>query len=295
MAPAAHTTETPTDGNVDNGAAITVGVRFTVDDDEPITHIAFWVPTTNTGTYTVGLYETTSDDDPGGSGTGDELASASVAAGSVTSDAWAEVPLDTPYVPSPGVVYTAARHASSGRYVSTSGVFTGADISGGGVTLIESGADPTPPGLGVMRNGVFEEGAALAYPRSSFGNADYFVDVVRGGGQVLAIATASETDTAVAVGRAKARVVATVTATEVALSIGRAKSRALGTAAETDAAAAVGKVKRRGVGAAGETDFALPVGGGAPAAPAVFRVGPPELAWAAGPPGLAWTVGAVEV
>lgn len=178
MAPAAHTSEPPANGNVDNGAAITTGVKVTVDAEKQVAGIAFWVPTTNTGTYTVGLYETTSDDDPDGSGTGTELATASVGSGSVTADGWAEVLFASPVTLSTGTIYTAARHASSGRYVSTSGTFSAAGITGNGVTLIQSGTDPTPPGLGTMRNGTFVEGAALAYPNSSFGAADYFVDVV---------------------------------------------------------------------------------------------------------------------
>src|SRR5688572_18378161 len=144
MAPAAHTSQTPSSGNVDNGGAITTGVRFTVDEALTVAKIAFWVPTTNSGTYTVGLYVTDTDDDPAGSGTGTLLASASVASGGVTPDGWAEVAI-TPQALSAGVVYTAARHASSGRYVATAGAFTSAAISGNGVTLLQDGSDPNPP------------------------------------------------------------------------------------------------------------------------------------------------------
>ena len=318
MAPAAHTTETPSEANLDNGAGITLGVRFTVDEELEIAAVAFYAPTTNSGTYTAGVWETTTDDDPNGSGTGTLIESGSVGSGSVTPGAWNDVPLDAPVTCSPGAVYTAGVHTSSGRFVRTQSFYSSASLTGGGVTLLQAGTDPNPPGLGSMVNGVFTEGAALAYPASQFTFADYFIDVaVDEGGQVLAISTAAETDAAVAVGRAKARTVGTATetdaaqpvgraktravataaATEQALPIGRVKSRAIGTTTETSTAVAVGRTKRRTVGTAAETDTALPVGsdGGAPAVPAVFRAGAPELGWAVGPPALTWTVGAVEV
>lgn len=290
MAPAAHTTETPDNGNIDNGGGITTGVRFTVDEEVTVSAIAFWVPTTNTGTYTVALYETTSDDDPNGSGLGDLLDDGSVASGSVTPDGWAEVPLGAPVVCSPGTVYTAARH-SAGRYVASPNEFTSAGISGNGVNLLQDGTDPNPPGLGSMRNGVFTEGAALAYPNSTFNAADYFVDIVLDeGGVVVAVSTATETDTAIAFGRqktravglasetdaaqvlarSKARTVGLATTTEVALPIVAVKSLALGPAAETDAASAIVPSKSRVLGTATEADTAFSItaaGGAAPVEP----------------------------
>lgn len=291
MAPAAHTSQTPASGDVNNGAAITTGVRFTVDAEVDCAGIAFYVPATNSGTYTVGLYETDTDDDPGGSGTGTQLATDSVASGSVTGGTWAEVTFDTPVTLATGTVYTAARHASSGRYVSSSGAFTSAGISGNDVNLLQDGTDPNPPGLGSMRNGVFHEGASLAYPNSTFGAADYFVDIVLDeGGQVVAVNTATETDTAIAVGRAKTRAtgtaaetdaaqpvgrakrlsVATAAATEAALPIVAVKTRAVGLASETDTVSAIVPSKSRAIGVATETDLAIAItasGGSAPAEP----------------------------
>jgi hypothetical protein len=291
VAPAAHTSQTPSSADVNNGAAITTGVRFTVDVELDCAGIAFYVPGTNSGTYTVGLYQTTSDDDPNGSGTGTELATDSVGSGSVTGGTWAEVLFDTPVTLSTGVVYTAARHASSGRYVSSSGAFTSATISGNGVTLLQDGTDPNPPGLGSMRNGVFHEGASLAYPNSTFGAADYFVDIVLAdGAQVVAVNTATETDAAIAVSRLKARTVGTPSETDAAQALGRAKrrgvgtatsaevalpivasrSRAIGTATETDTASAIAASKSRALGIATETDTAFTItatGGSAPAEP----------------------------
>lgn len=179
MTQAAHTNQTPTLGDVANGAAITTGVRFTVATALIVAKIAFWVPVTNTGTYTVALYRTDTDDDPNGTGTGTLLSSVSVDSSAVTAGGWAEISITAQNLTT-GVIYTAARHATSGRYVATAGAFTGTAIAGNGITLLASGSDPNPPGLGSLLNGVFHEGAALAYPNSSFGQADYFVDVVIG-------------------------------------------------------------------------------------------------------------------
>ncbi len=281
MAPAAHTSETPSEGNLDNGTGITLGVRFTVDSELDISAVAFYAPTTNTGAYTAGLWETTADDDPVTSGTGDLLDTGSLASGSVTPGAWNEIPLDAPVTCSPGTVYTAGVHTSSGRFVRTQLAFSGASITGNGVTLLQAGTDPNPPGLGSMVNGMFAEGASIAYPNSAFGLADYFVDVVidDGGPVEIAVGTATETDTAIAIGRrkvrtvgvagetdtavalarAKRRDVGTATSTEVALPIGRQKVRLLGVATETSTAFALARTKRRTLGLATETDLALPI------------------------------------
>lgn len=171
----AHVAETPVNLNVDNGAAITTAVSFTVASNRTVYAVQFWGPTTNSGTYTVELWEITGDDDPGPAG-GTLLQSASIASADVTPGAWNRVAI-TPQAVVTTKVYRAARHASSGRYVSTSGAFTGASISNAGITLVESGSNPGGLFGGVLRNGTFREGAAGNYPASSFGAADYFVDV----------------------------------------------------------------------------------------------------------------------
>ncbi len=274
MAPAAHTSQTPVNGNADNGAAITLGVRLYAPDGATVAGVAFYAPTTNTGTYTAGLWLVTAPDD---SATGTLLESGSLGSGSVTPGAWNTIPLDAPVELTADTVYTAGVHTSSGRFVLTSGAFSAA-ISGNGIVLIQSGDDPV--GAGVSRNGVFTEGGALTFPTSTFGSSDYFIDVeLDDGGQSAAVGTATETDTALALGRAKARAVGAATetdaaqplgrakalavgvatSTETAMPIGRAKSRALGVATETSSAFTIGRAKQRALGLASETDVALPI------------------------------------
>lgn len=173
----AHTNQVPGLPDINNGNAITTGSKIRFDSNGFVLAIRFWVPATNTGTYTVGLYEVLTDDDPNGSGTGTLLGSASVSSALVVAGDWAEVPLN-PVIPvSSALVYCCARHSSSGRYVATVGAFNGTDITNGGVTELATGSDPNPPGLGSLLNGVFNEGVALAYPANNANQPDYFVDV----------------------------------------------------------------------------------------------------------------------
>lgn len=274
MAPAAHTTETPANGNADNGAAITLGVRLYATGVVTVTGIAFYAPTTNTGTYTAGLWLSTAPDD---SATGTLLESGSLSSASVTAGDWNTIPLDNPVELAADTVYTAGVHTSSGRFVLTSGAFASA-ISGNGIVLIQSGDDPV--GFGTCRNGVFTENSSLTFPTSTFGQSDYFIDVeLDAGGQTVAVATATETDSAVAVGRQKTRTagitaetdaalavartkqraVGPATSTETALPVGRQKTRTIGTVTETDSPVSFGRAKRRTLGLAGETDTALAV------------------------------------
>lgn len=174
--PAAHNagTYTPTNPNIDNSGQISLGVRFVVTEELSLGGPTFYAPTTNTGTYSYAFYETTSDDDPNGSGTGTLIDSGSIAAASITPGAWNDLPLPLDAVP--GVVYTARVHTSSGRFVNTPNAFASAGLSGNGVTLLQTGASPSPPTLGSMLNGVFLDGAN-GYPNTRFDDADYGIDV----------------------------------------------------------------------------------------------------------------------
>lgn len=173
----AHIDDTPPDDlNLDNGGtAIATANAFIVATDRTIYAAWFWPPTTNTGTYTLELYEVDAADDPGPAA-GTLLASKAVAAANVTPGQWNRVEFDTPIPVLAASAYRISRHASSGRFVRTAGAFNGASISNGGITLLESGTDVGGRFVGVLRNGVFREGAT-GYPSSVFGQPDYYVDV----------------------------------------------------------------------------------------------------------------------
>lgn len=165
---------TPGEGDLNNGNGISLGVRFIVTEALSLGGISWFAPATNSGTYSYALYTTTSDDDPNGSGTGTLIDDGTIDAASVTPSAWNDLPL--PFEAETGVVYTARVHTSSGRFVRTTGAFTSAAISDNGVTLLQVGTDPNPPGLGSMINGVFLDNA-VGYPNTRFNDADYGIDV----------------------------------------------------------------------------------------------------------------------
>lgn len=183
MARAVHSSaDDPSQLDIANGAPIAMGVRATTSVAQACAGVAFYVPATNSGTYTGELYQTTSDDDPNGSGTGTLLATKSVSAATVAAgvdaDGWYEIVFDDPVDCSTGVVYTLSVHSSSGRYVRRALDFQSQNKTGNDVTLLQAGTDPNPPGLGSMSNGVFIESATPAYPNSTFEFADYYIDWV---------------------------------------------------------------------------------------------------------------------
>lgn len=78
----------------------------------------------------------------------------------------------------------------------------------------------------------------------------------------VAIGLVTETDTAFALTRAKARAVGLAAEADTAFALTRAKARTVGLATETDAALAAGRAKARAVGLAAEADTALAVTAG---------------------------------
>ena len=76
--------------------------------------------------------------------------------------------------------------------------------------------------------------------------------------QVLAAGIASETDTALPLGRAKARAAGIGAETDTAQGLGRAKAKTLGVATESDTVQSLGRSKTLAVGLATETDTVLP-------------------------------------
>jgi hypothetical protein len=176
---AAHATSwTPTQPDIANGNAITLGGRFTASGSINLRGVAFFAPATVGGTYTAAIWQTTTDDDGVTPGTGTLIGQVSVMAASITPGAWNY--LAVPATVTAGLVWTAGVWTSTGRYVRTAGTYTGATVSGHGITFFATGTDPNPPGLGSMRNGMFADdpgGAGLAYPVTNFGDADYSIDV----------------------------------------------------------------------------------------------------------------------
>lgn len=175
---ATHEGWTPVQPDIANGNPITLGGRFIVSGSTDLGGVAFFAPATNVGTYTAAIWQTTTDDDGITPGTGALIGQVSVDAADITPGAWNY--LDVPATVLPDLVWTAGVWTSSGRFVREANAYAAAGKTGHGVTFLQTGTDPNPPGLGSMFNGVFADdpgGAGIAYPVSIFEDADYGIDV----------------------------------------------------------------------------------------------------------------------
>jgi len=248
----AHGETSPDDADLDNGAAITTGNKIIFASNRTVYAVWFYRPTTSSGTYTVALYEVTTVDDPG-PGAGTLLASGSVAHAD-TAAGWNRVELSGAQAVVTTKVYAAVVHASNGRFVRTAGALGSAGITANGITIVQSGTDPI--GLGVVRNGTFNEGAAVAYPSSVFGTPDYFTDLDDEPAESEAVtgegSPTSPRATATASGTATVRATAGVTSPR-ATATASATVRVTGTGSATSPTATVvatGAVPVSGVGSA---------------------------------------------
>lgn len=78
--------------------------------------------------------------------------------------------------------------------------------------------------------------------------------------QVVAVGTATETDSAGTFGRISIRAVGTATEADSAVAMTTARAKAIGIASETDTAGTFGRISTRAVGTASETDSAITLG-----------------------------------
>jgi hypothetical protein len=268
------TTQIPDNSFANDGTLYTLATTFTVAANGSTTHHRYRSAATQPSAAVIGvLFRLTSN------ATGVELTR--VAYDNWSANAWLTMPWPSPVALVTGEVY-ATGYITPNYFVLSEHTFTSAAITNGNLTAIQSGV-PDANGRIHVGDG-FPEIAA-------FNDSSYFSDLVfaASSGQSAAIGLATETDTAIAMGRSKARTLAvagetdtavplgrskaravgTAGSIETALALGRGKSRALGTATETDAAAMLARAKARAVGTAGETDIALafdtglhgPVGG----------------------------------
>lgn len=79
------------------------------------------------------------------------------------------------------------------------------------------------------------------------------------GGHTIAVGTAAETDSSVALARTKTRALGAAAETDTAVTAGRRKTRALGVAAEVDTAVALARSKSRALGVAVDASTARPL------------------------------------
>jgi hypothetical protein len=145
---------------------VEVGVKFTTDKFGTVSGIRFYKATTNTGTHTGSLW----------SSTGTRLASATFSGESASG--WQTVSFASPVQVSPGNTYIASYYAPNGHYSATSGYFYPAPSP-----PPTGGSNVNSPPLHALRNqsgttnGVYQYAGTSTFPTSTFGAANYWVDV----------------------------------------------------------------------------------------------------------------------
>jgi Domain of unknown function (DUF4082)/Fibronectin type III domain len=161
------TNVTPIQPDSTDPTPVEVGVKFKSDKFGVVSGIRFYKASGNTGTHTGSLW--TAD--------GQRLAQATFSNESATG--WQTVTFASPVQIQPNTTYVASYYAPSGHYTATADYFWRAPAPGpnGGATT------DSPPlhavqNSGGTQNGVYSYGAASTFPTSSFGAANYWVDVM---------------------------------------------------------------------------------------------------------------------
>lgn len=165
------TTQTPAAGNESDGTpTITRGVTLEFAVAGYITGVRWWCPTTNTGTYTVAVWDLSGD----GTAIGGVALATKVHSGTPTGGAWNVTTLDTPIAVTSAKTYRLGVNNSQGRYVASGGVM-GSTITNGNVSA--PGAGGTTKAGFATSQGTYNISSALTLPTSSFNSSNYFVDV----------------------------------------------------------------------------------------------------------------------
>lgn len=144
-----ETTLAPATPTLENGSALTLGLKLTPTVDGYITGLRYWRVATNTGTHTGKLYASN----------GTVLATLTFVDG---AQGWQQALFSSPVPVTAGGTYYATYYSPNGTYSATTNVF---------VTQMVN-----PPLASLDSGGVYASGDA--FPNQSFGAPNYFVDVV---------------------------------------------------------------------------------------------------------------------
>jgi hypothetical protein len=151
--------ETAVPSIVDAGDAtgVEVGMRFRADTVGQVTAIRFYKAVSNTGTHTGNLWDNA----------GNRLATVTFPGESATG--WQQANLSTPVTLQAGTTYVVSYHAPGGHYSSNPGQFNG-PVDNAPLHGLSNGADGS--------NSVFSYSATSVFPTSTWGAANYWVDVL---------------------------------------------------------------------------------------------------------------------
>ena len=140
-----------------NSSSVTLGVKFRSDVTGTVTGVRFYKGSGNNGPHTGLLY----------SNTGTLLAQANFTG--ETASGWQEVTFSTPVAIAANTTYIAAYFTSTG-YAYDFGYFTQAGVDNAPLHALRSGVDGP--------NSVYSAGGSPQFPAFSYGDSNYWVDVV---------------------------------------------------------------------------------------------------------------------
>jgi hypothetical protein len=149
---------TPVEAAANDPSAVELGTKVRFDSRGTVHGIRFYKGPGNTGTHTGSLW----------SSTGSRIAS-----GTFTNESgggWQTLMFTTPATVQSGTTYVVSYYAPNGRYSVTGGYFNGVGADHGSMHALASGVDGT--------NGVYRYGSGGGFPTSSYGHANYWVDVI---------------------------------------------------------------------------------------------------------------------
>jgi hypothetical protein len=150
-------TATPATPAIADNSAVELGVRFRSDVSGYITGVRFYKGTGNTGTHVGHLW----------TNSGSLLATATFS--NETASGWQQVILPAPVPVTSNTTYVASYYAPSGRYAFNGNFFTSSGVVNPPLRALANGTDGP--------NGVYRYGAS-AFPNSTYGASNYWVDVV---------------------------------------------------------------------------------------------------------------------
>jgi hypothetical protein len=145
---------------------VEVGVKFKPDRFGTITGIRFYKSAANTGTHTGSLWTES----------GQRLAQATFTG--ETASGWQTVTFANPVEVMPDTTYVASYHAPNGHYAATSEYFYRSPAPGpNGGAIADSPPLHAVRNTGSTSNGVYAYSANSSFPASTYGAANYWVDV----------------------------------------------------------------------------------------------------------------------
>ncbi|GAB3911543.1 hypothetical protein GCM10029964_117710 [Kibdelosporangium lantanae] len=153
---------TPVQASSDDPSAIEVGTKVRFDQRGSVLGVRFYKGSGNTGTHTGSLW----------SSTGTRLATGTFSGES--AGGWQTLTFSTPVTVQSGTTYVVSYYAPNGDYAVSGGYFNGVGADYGALHALASGVDGS--------NGVYRYGSGGGFPTSSYGNSNYWVDVIFQGG-----------------------------------------------------------------------------------------------------------------